>query len=315
MEAGANDFLLKPLDKRSLEDALGNALARITRWKSTLLELFQENKVHQEVGKSRFPRRTQNPAAIKVPGNRGHIEKVNSFTLSRTWSMIDNFKILIIDDHPTMLTMLRQILKQMGFDTIQEAETAERALEILSLGDVRMVFTDLGLPCMSGIDLIRQIRQDRATHHLPVIVLSGISEQETVVEALKAGADNFIVKPCSADTIKEKLVQLLSNVPRPLPEAAPLGIPCLMAVRSRAGSPFFLGHPAIALKFLLLITEEPLDSTWRDTPGHPVRVGSRAMTGSGGKDAYGWFRSGNSAVFCGRVTGTPGGRGNRTFTG
>ena len=125
--------------------------------------------------------------------------------------MIDNFKILIIDDHPTMLTMLRQILKQMGFDTIEEAETAERALEILSLGDVRMVFTDLGLPGMSGIELIHQIRQDRATHHLPVIVLSGISEQETVMEALKAGADNFIVKPCSADTIKEKLVQLLSK--------------------------------------------------------------------------------------------------------
>ena len=74
-----------------------------------------------------------------------------------------------------------------------------------------MVFTDLGLPGMSGIELIHQIRQDRATHHLPVIVLSGISEQETVMEALKAGADNFIVKPCSADTIKEKLVQLLSK--------------------------------------------------------------------------------------------------------
>ena len=125
--------------------------------------------------------------------------------------MIDNFKILIIDDHPTMLTMLRQILKQLGFDTIEEAETAERALEILGLGDVRMIFTDLGLPGMSGIELIRQIRQDHATHHLPVIVLSGISEQETVMEALKAGADGFIVKPCSADTIKEKLVQLLSK--------------------------------------------------------------------------------------------------------
>ncbi len=125
--------------------------------------------------------------------------------------MIDNFKILIIDDHPAMLAMLRQILKQLGFDTIEEAETAERALEILSRGDVRMVFTDLGLPGMSGIDLIHQIRQDRATQHLPVIVLSGISEQETVVEALKAGADNFIVKPCSANTIKEKLVQLLSK--------------------------------------------------------------------------------------------------------
>ncbi len=125
--------------------------------------------------------------------------------------MINNFKILIIDDHPAMLVMLRQILKQLGFDTIEEAETAERALEILSLGDVRMVFTDLGLPGMSGIELIHQIRQDRSTQHLPVIALSGISEQETVVEALRAGADNFIVKPCSANTIKEKLVQLLSK--------------------------------------------------------------------------------------------------------
>jgi DNA-binding response OmpR family regulator len=125
--------------------------------------------------------------------------------------MIKNFKILIVDDHPAMLTMLRQILKQMGFDVIDEADSAERALEILAGGEVRLVFTDLGLPGKSGVELIQTIRQEKATSHLPVMVLSGMSEQDTVVEALKAGADSFIVKPCSANTIREKLVQLLSK--------------------------------------------------------------------------------------------------------
>jgi two-component system, chemotaxis family, chemotaxis protein CheY len=128
-----------------------------------------------------------------------------------------NLRILIVDDHPAMLAMLRKILKQLGFDNIQEAETAEQALAMLSQEDICMVFTDLGLPAMSGIELIQQIRQNSATSQLPVIVLSGISEQETVVQALKAGADNFIVKPCSAQTIREKLVQVLSKRAQPAP--------------------------------------------------------------------------------------------------
>jgi len=123
----------------------------------------------------------------------------------------NKMKILIVDDHPAMLTMLRQILKQLGFSNVLEAENAERALAMLSQDEICMVFTDLGLPAMSGIEFIQQIRQNSATRELPVIVLSGISEQETVVQALKAGADNFIVKPCSAKIIKEKLVQVLSK--------------------------------------------------------------------------------------------------------
>jgi two-component system chemotaxis response regulator CheY len=115
-----------------------------------------------------------------------------------------------------MLTMLKQILKQLGFCNIQEAETAERAIAMLSQEDICMVFTDLGLPAMSGIELIQHIREKTATKHMPIIVLSGISEQETVVQALEAGADSFIVKPCSAQTIKEKLVRVLSKRALPL---------------------------------------------------------------------------------------------------
>jgi two-component system, chemotaxis family, chemotaxis protein CheY len=134
-------------------------------------------------------------------------------------------KILIVDDHPMMLTMLRQILKQLGFDNIREAETAEAALEMLAQDDICMVFTDLGLPAMSGLELIQKIRGNRATSALPVIVLSGISEQETVLQALKAGADNFIVKPCSAATIKEKIIQVLSKRAQPAP-CPPDAKPC-----------------------------------------------------------------------------------------
>lgn len=120
-------------------------------------------------------------------------------------------KVLIVDDHPLTLTMLKEILKQMGFNNVREANDGEPALKILANEDIGLVFTDLNMPNMSGTEVIQGIRGKAETKNLPVLVISGEGDQDVVVQAMKAGADSFIVKPFSAKTVKEKIMQVLSK--------------------------------------------------------------------------------------------------------
>jgi two-component system, chemotaxis family, chemotaxis protein CheY len=120
-------------------------------------------------------------------------------------------RVLIVDDHPLTLTMLRDILKQLGFSKVREANDGDQALKILNNDDIGLVFTDLNMPNMSGTEVIQGIRGKAATKNLPVIVISGEGDQDVVVKAMKAGANNFIVKPFSTQIIKEKIMQVLSK--------------------------------------------------------------------------------------------------------
>lgn len=122
-----------------------------------------------------------------------------------------SIKTLIVDDHPVTLNMLRQVLKQLGFRDIKEADTGERALAILSNENIGLVLTDLTMPSMSGVELIRKIREKDPQHKLPVIVVSGENDPKIVVEALKAGADAFVLKPFSPKTIGDKVAQVFSK--------------------------------------------------------------------------------------------------------
>jgi len=108
-----------------------------------------------------------------------------------------------------MTTMLRQILKQLGFSHVKQAEDGNIALSMIQKGDIDMVFTDLKMPTLSGIELIQRIRQDATNRNMPIIVVSCQSEQDMVIEAMKSGADSFIVKPFSAKTIGEKISPVL----------------------------------------------------------------------------------------------------------
>jgi two-component system chemotaxis response regulator CheY len=120
-------------------------------------------------------------------------------------------KVLIVDDHPLTLSMLRQTLKQIGFDDVKEAVDGNIALEILQTEDIKLVFTDLNMPTMSGIEVIQAIRNKAETQNIPVIVVSGEGDQDIVVSAMQAGADSFIVKPFAPQTIKEKIMQVVSK--------------------------------------------------------------------------------------------------------
>lgn len=128
---------------------------------------------------------------------------------------LPQLKILMEDDHPLTLTLLSNILKQLGFMHLKEAEDGEQALAVISTEDITFLFTDLNMPNLSGVELIRHIRQNEATRELPVIVVSGESDRDMVVQALQAGADAFVVKPFSSQIIREKIIQVLTKRVRP----------------------------------------------------------------------------------------------------
>jgi len=130
-------------------------------------------------------------------------------------STLPQLKILMVDDHPLTLTMLSKILKQLGFMHLKEAVDGEQALAVISTDDITFVFTDLNMPNLSGVELIRRLRQNESTKELPVIVVSGESDREMVMQALQAGADAFVVKPFSSKIIREKIVQVLTKRVRP----------------------------------------------------------------------------------------------------
>lgn len=117
-------------------------------------------------------------------------------------------KVLVVDDFPTMRRIVKNLLKQLGFENIDEAEDGMQALSKLKTGGYGLVVSDWNMPNMEGIDLIRKIRQDPALKDTPFLMVTAEAEKEKVIEAIKAGVDNYIVKPFTAEVLKEKLEKI-----------------------------------------------------------------------------------------------------------
>ncbi|MCX8028101.1 MAG: chemotaxis response regulator CheY [Thermodesulfovibrionales bacterium] len=119
-----------------------------------------------------------------------------------------SLKVLVVDDFPTMRRIVKNLLKQLGFENIDEAEDGMQALSKLKTGGYGLVVSDWNMPNMEGIDLIRKIRQDPALKDTPFLMVTAEAEKEKVIEAIKAGVDNYIVKPFTAEVLKEKLEKI-----------------------------------------------------------------------------------------------------------
>ncbi|MEW6386058.1 MAG: response regulator [Thermodesulfobacteriota bacterium] len=120
-------------------------------------------------------------------------------------------KILVVDHFSAMRKIIRNILKQIGFNEIAEADDGSSALTIIDQENIGLVLTDWHLPQISGLELLRRIRHNDATHHIPVLMVTADGKKENIVEAVKAGVDNFVVKPFTASTVKEKVEQVLAK--------------------------------------------------------------------------------------------------------
>ncbi len=121
-------------------------------------------------------------------------------------------KILVVDDFSTMRRIIKNLLKDLGFSNIQEADDGNTALPMLQQGDFDFVVTDWNMPGMQGIDLLRAIRADDKLKHLPVLMVTAEAKKEQIVAAAQAGVNGYVVKPFTAATLKEKLDKIFERL-------------------------------------------------------------------------------------------------------
>ncbi len=122
-----------------------------------------------------------------------------------------NMSVLIVDDYKTMLRILRNLLKQLNFNNIEEATDGSMALDVLRSNNIGMVISDWNMEPMTGIQLLREVRGDDKLKHLPFIMITAESKSANVIAAKEAGVSNYIVKPFNAETLKSKLVSVLGE--------------------------------------------------------------------------------------------------------
>ncbi len=119
-----------------------------------------------------------------------------------------NMKILVVDDMVTMRRIVKNVLKQLGFSNIDEAENGQDGLRKLRAGTFDFVVSDWNMPVMTGIDMLRAIRADEKLKAIPVLMVTAEAQQSNLVEALQAGVSNYIVKPFTAETMQEKIAKI-----------------------------------------------------------------------------------------------------------
>lgn len=117
-----------------------------------------------------------------------------------------DLKILIVDDFPTMRRIVRTLMKQNGYSNFTEAEDGEQALKMLNNEkNYEMVVSDWNMPNMTGLELLKAVRADDKLKHLPFLMVTAEAEKENIIEAVKAGVSNYIVKPFTGQALKDKL--------------------------------------------------------------------------------------------------------------
>jgi two-component system chemotaxis response regulator CheY len=116
-----------------------------------------------------------------------------------------NLKFLVVDDFSTMRRIVRNLLKELGFSNVDEAEDGIAALAKLRSTNFDFVVSDWNMPNMTGLDLLKEIRSDANLKHLPVLMVTAEAKKENIVSAAQAGASGYVVKPFTAATLEEKL--------------------------------------------------------------------------------------------------------------
>lgn len=122
-----------------------------------------------------------------------------------------NMPILIVDDYKTMLRIVRNLLEQLGFKNIDEATDGQAALVKLKEKEFKLVISDWNMQPMSGLDLLKTIRADAKMSKLPFIMVTAETKTENVLIAKQAGVNNYIIKPFTAATLKQKLVAVIGD--------------------------------------------------------------------------------------------------------
>lgn len=123
-----------------------------------------------------------------------------------------SIKILIVDDFPTMRRIIKNLLKDLGYENVDEAEDGAIALEKLRNGNFEFVVSDWNMPNMDGLDMLKAIRADASMARLPVLMVTAEAKKENIIAAAQAGASGYVVKPFTAATLEEKLNKIFEKL-------------------------------------------------------------------------------------------------------
>lgn len=116
-----------------------------------------------------------------------------------------NIKILSVDDFSTMRRIVKNLLKQLGYYNVEEAENGEAALEMIRENKYELIISDWNMPVKTGIELLKDVRGDPALQHIPFLMVTAEAEKDNVLEAMEAGVNNYILKPFTAKVLEDKL--------------------------------------------------------------------------------------------------------------
>ena len=121
--------------------------------------------------------------------------------------------VLVVDDYKTMIRIIRNLLKQLGFENVEDAADGQEALEKMKNADQKfgLVISDWNMEPMTGYELLREVRADDGLKAIPFIMVTAESKTENVVAAKRAGVNNYIVKPFNAATLKSKIAAVIGD--------------------------------------------------------------------------------------------------------
>lgn len=122
-----------------------------------------------------------------------------------------SMKILIVDDFATMRRIMKNILKQIGFSNIIEADDGTTAMEELKKTSVDLIISDWNMPKMTGLDLLKSVRGTDGLKDVPFLMVTAEAQKQNVIDAVQAGVTNYVVKPFTAEAISEKLEKIFGK--------------------------------------------------------------------------------------------------------
>jgi|TARA_R110000851_G_scaffold165169_2_gene309987 two-component system chemotaxis response regulator CheY len=122
-----------------------------------------------------------------------------------------NIKILVVDDFPTMRRIIRNLLKDLGFENVDEAEDGQMGLDKVRDNNFDLIVSDWNMPNMDGLSMLQAIRADEKLAHTPVLMVTAEAKKENIVAAAKAGANGYVVKPFTAAVLEEKINKIFDK--------------------------------------------------------------------------------------------------------
>ena len=123
--------------------------------------------------------------------------------------MSKDLKVLVVDDFSTMRRIIKNLLHDLGYANVTEADDGKTALPMLQAGNFDFLITDWNMPGMPGLDLIKAFRADARLSKMPVLMLTAEAKRDQIIEAAQAGVNGYVIKPFTAETLKEKLDKIL----------------------------------------------------------------------------------------------------------